>query len=196
MNNPLDIGVAFREGWAAFAREAVALIVGFLLFGLVAGLSFGICAGPMTVGYQSMCIRAARGESVQIGDVFSGFSKFGPSFILMLLYGLAVGLGTLLCVIPGLAVAWFCVWATFLMADGDEDAMSCLKRSWEYSKQNMGGVIVMVIVASVVGSVGSAVGGVGGLVTMPLQMMMLAVAYNRAFGSGSGVFAEQPLPAV
>lgn len=192
MGQPLDIGVTLKLGWESFTREAVAMIVGFLLFMLVAGISMGICSGPMILGYNRMALRAARGEHVEIGDVFKGFDAFGPSFILSILIGIIVSIGIALCVIPGIVAGFMLCWAFWFMADGDLDPMSCLRRSSDFVKANVGAVLVFVIVASVVSSIGGAVGGIGSLVTGPIAMLMMAHGHNRAFGSG----AEQPVATV
>ncbi len=188
MGQALDIGENLRLGWASFTREAVALIVGFVLFMLVAGISMGLCTGPMIVGYNRMCLRAARGEHIEIGDVFKGFDAFGPSFILSILLGIIVAVGVLLCVIPGIVAGFLLCWSFWLMADGDLDPMSCLRRSVDYAKEKLGPVLVFLIVASVISSIGGAVGGVGSLVTGPVSMMMIAHGFLRAFGGA----AEQP----
>lgn len=189
MGQALDIGATLKLGWETFTREAVALIVGFVLYVLVLSISMGICAGPMILGYNRMCLRAARGEHVEIGDVFKGFDAFGPSFILAILIGIIVAIGSVLCVLPGIVAGFLLCWAFWFMADGDLDPMSCMRRSSEFAKLNVGPLLVFLIVASIVSSLGGVIGGVGSLVTGPIAMMMMAHGHVRAFGGGG---VEQP----
>lgn len=192
MNDALNIGTALKMGWEGFARSAVALIVGTLLVGMVSAVTLGICAGPMLVGYCEMCLRASRGEQVEIADVFTGFSRFGSAFILMLLYGLMVVIGCFLFVLPGLFAAIVFAWSPFVMADGENDPIACLRRSYEFSMQNLGAVVVFLLVAWIVSASGSLV-AFGSLITSPLSQMMMAVGFLRGF-SRSGMPVEQALP--
>jgi len=45
----------------------------------------------MNVGLYMMLGKRMRGEVVAIGDVFKGFQKFGPAFLLGLILGIALG---------------------------------------------------------------------------------------------------------
>jgi uncharacterized membrane protein len=158
----------------------VALVVGFIVMVVVSGFTCLLCLGPMTVGYSRMCLRAARGGTVEIGDVFSGFSQFGPSFLLMFLFVVMVVIGSALFVLPGMIVALLFFWAPWFMADGDNDPISCLKRSMAYSLANLGPVLVFVLVNALIMNLGHAV-GVGGLLTAPVAMAMAAHGFARAF---------------
>lgn len=178
----LDIGAALNRAWDVFTKQAVPLIVGYLVYTLVIMVSFGLCAGPMQIGYNRLCLKALRTGDAEIGDVFSGFDQFGPAFLLLLLMGLGIGFGAIFCLVPGLLLAVLWQWAPWLMADGDGDLMSCLNRSLEYGRQNLGAVFVFVLVAGLISGAGGALGGLGQLVTAPIGMLMLAHGYDRIFG--------------
>ncbi len=47
MNNPLDIGETLKLGWETFTKNAVPMIVGILLVGIIGAFTLGICLGPM-----------------------------------------------------------------------------------------------------------------------------------------------------
>jgi uncharacterized membrane protein len=176
---PLDIGACLQRGWDTFTANAVPLIVGMLLAGIVSVCTLGLASGPMTVGYSQMCLRAARGEAVQIGDVFNGFSMFGPAFVLMLLLIVMIAVGCVVIVGP-LVVAVLFFWAPWFMADGDTDAVSCLKRSMAFTMANLGPVLVFIIVNQIVMQLGNAV-AVGTLLTVPVATAMAAHGFTRAF---------------
>lgn len=189
MTRPFDIGQALQAGWQAFAREAVPLVVGTIIYVLVVALSLGLLAGPMTLGLVDMAMRAVRGERLEIGDIFSGFNRFGPSFLLTLLLFAGVAIGTILCVLPGLflGIAW--TWSFFYMAAGDSDPVSCLKRSYNLTLENLGAVIVFLLVGYILQYAGSLV-AIGSLVTMPLGYAMMAAGFESATSR------ETPLPVV
>ncbi|MBI5834385.1 MAG: hypothetical protein HZB16_18975 [Armatimonadetes bacterium] len=189
MLHPLDIGTTLGEGWQTFMRNAGALILGAIL--MVVGIIFtlGLGSGAMAIGYNRMCLRAARGESVAPGDVFQGFSHFVPGLLLMIIAGVAVSVGTMLCVVPGLVIGFGIYWAAWIMADGETDVMECLRRSWAFNMANIGPALLFLIVNTIINSIGGCV-AVGTLITTPVAMAMAAHAYIRAFGGAT--VAERP----
>ncbi len=177
---PLDIGETLKLGWADFTRHPVELIVGTLLVGLLSVVSLGICAPALIVGYYRMCLKAARGEPIVIGDVFSGFPSFLNALLLGLIAAVGVTIGLVLLVIPGLIVCYLIFWAFFFMADGEESPMACIKRSMEYNSAHVGDVLVFVLVAIVIQGVGGLV-PFGSLIAAPVVSAMTAHAFLRAF---------------
>lgn len=178
MSNPFDIGSALSRAWNVFTANAVPLIIGILLVGLLSLVTLGFAAPGLLVGYNKMVLRAVRGEDIEIGDVFEGFSFFVPALLMGIVVGLGVSVGMMLLVIPGLflLVLWYWVW--LLMADGAEGLGDVLKKSGEITKSNLGGAIIFILVAGIVSAAGSVIPG-GGLVTGPLSMAMTAVAYDE-----------------
>ena len=178
---PLDIGTTLSAGFESFSKSAVALILGLIIAGLISSFSLGICAPPMTIGYAKLCLRAARGEEVKASEVMDGFQFFGPSWLLMLCMvgGVLVASCT---IVGGIIVAYLFFWAPTMMADGNRDAIDCLKKSFEYNKVNIGPAVVFMIVIAVIMNVGHGV-VLGGLVTIPVASAMRSHGYLRAFGS-------------
>lgn len=180
MTKPLDIGETLKLGWDTFAKNAVPLIVGTLLVGIIGGISLGICMGPMALGYCKMCLRAAQGEQVAIGDVFEGFQRFGASFVLFLVLVIALGIGFALFVLPGLVLLFMFYFAFWIMAaDEDMGAIDCIKASVELFKRDVGGTIVFVLVNTIVNAIGGIV-PLGSLLTGPVAAAMAAHGTLRA----------------
>lgn len=187
---PLDIGANLNAGFETFSRCAVALILGLIIAGFISAISLGICGPPMTIGYLRLCVRAARGETVQAGEVFDGFQFFGPAWVLMFLivFGVIVASCT---IVGGIIVAYLFFWAPTMMADGNRDAIDCLKRSYEYNVKEIGPVVVFMIVIAVIMHVGHGV-LLGGLVTIPIASAMRSHGYLRAFAGADDGAASEP----
>jgi uncharacterized membrane protein len=176
----LDIGEILKLGWADFTRSAVPYIVGIILVGLISLVSLGICMPAMLLGYYRMGLKAARGESVVVGDVFSGFSDFLPSLLLAIVMVILITIGFVLLILPGIALCYLLFWAFVLMADGERNIMTCMKRSFEYNSNHVGEMLVVVLVIFLISAAGGAV-PFGALVTTPVATAMTAHAYMRAF---------------
>ena len=89
VSNKVSFGTCFKRGWDVFWANWVAFAVAGLLAGIITFCSACICLGPMMVGLCMMALAALReGKKVKIGDVFQGFKKFVPSFVVVLVFGL------------------------------------------------------------------------------------------------------------
>jgi uncharacterized membrane protein len=179
----LDIGSTINASWKDFTTHAVPFIVGMLLVALVGGLTLGICLPAMLLGFYEMVLKAARGGTPEIGEVFAGFNRFVPSLILGIIGAIALCLGFLLLVIPGLVVIWLFFWSFFFMAAGENSATACIQKSVDLSKNNVGPTAVFVLVNIIVNGVGNLV-PFGGLVTGPVAASMAAHAFLRATEGG------------
>lgn len=217
MQQRLGAGDDLSLGWAAFSRDLGVFVGAFFVGSLIMSASMFICAGPIVVGYSRMALKAARGERVEFNDLFSGFSQFGPAFVLGLLWIIALSVVSFIAgligggmqlalfwlpVIPqllavplggviGLLFAALTYRAPYYMADGDLDAMSCLQRAWTFGKANLGYTSVLQLLVQVVTWAGFAACGVGSLFATPLIWVMQGVSVARS-EARPGVY-EQPL---
>src|SRR3990167_6897844 len=133
-----NVGDCLSGAWGIFKNNAITHVVCTLLVMVVASISAGLLAGPMVVGYMRMIEREARGESVQIGDIFRGFDDFVPAFVAGLISSLVVSLGFMLCFIPGLLVMALPPVALFLVARGERDGVAAFNQAWSLVTKNLG----------------------------------------------------------
>jgi uncharacterized membrane protein len=105
-----------------------------VLAGLVQGTSsiVGLVVGAyMAGGITSFALKVARGQPVAFGDVFAGGPYFGRMFVAMICGGIAVGVGMMLCIVPGVIVALGISQYTYLVVDQGMSGIDALKKSWE-----------------------------------------------------------------
>ncbi|CAG7631203.1 DUF975 family protein [Paenibacillus allorhizosphaerae] len=89
-----------------------------------------IVAGPLALGVVVFFLRLVRREPNEIQDVFSGFTRFVPSFLLYLLSAVFVFLWTLLLIVPGIIAGLRYSMAFYIMHDHPElTAMEAIERS-------------------------------------------------------------------
>jgi uncharacterized membrane protein len=166
-----SIGKCISAGFDGLKKDPVTHIVTSLLVGIVGGFSAGLLTGPMMVGYMRMIQKEEAGNKPEIADVFKGFDDFVPALLAVLLSSIAVSIGFLLCIIPGLLILALVPTAAFLVAMGEKDSIQAIKRAFEAVKANLLSAMLCVIVLSIVGSLGSIVCGIGVIVTMPIAFI-------------------------
>ena len=113
----LPIGEVLGGGWRCVTSSFVAMVIGYFLFvvitSIVSGVTFGvgaiILAGPMWLGMCNIALRASRSQSPGVGDLFSGFQSFGPSFLAFLLLMVMMLVAFAAIVIPTGAAVFFAI---------------------------------------------------------------------------------------
>lgn len=132
-------------------------------------------------GVYRMAVKQVRGEPISVSDVFSGGPLFLNMLLLNLVYGLGVGIGTLLCIIPGLLVAGLLFPAFALIADGDS-LSTALTRSSNAMKQDMWSAAGFIFVMGLLVLVSAIPCGLGLLATYPMFWLISALAYRDMVG--------------
>jgi len=128
-----------------------ALVLYFLITAAASGLSCGIGAfllmPPLVVGYSFFCIKVYRGETGDIGEMFSkGFNDYGRSLGGVLWMELFIFLWSLLFLIPGIikAIAYFMT--PYLLADcPNVRPTEALKLSMRMTQGYKGEIFVMAL---------------------------------------------------
>lgn len=142
----LSISYLFSRSWPLF-KENLGLIVGaFFVYLLITGflsdpnfdgdragllsLIGFVVAGPLTAGLYALMLRVHRGEAAVFPDLFEGFREFGRAFGVYVLSVLAIGLGMVLLIVPGLILAVGLWPALYLVMDSELGVMDTLKEAW------------------------------------------------------------------
>lgn len=166
-----EIGTCLSAGIAGLKKNFLVHIVSTLLVGMVGGVSAGLLTGPMMVGYMRMIKVEDEGGTPRIEDVFKGFDDFVPALLAVLLSGILVSIGFMLCVIPGLLIMALVPTAAYLVAMGEKDGINAIKRAFDAVKSNLLGAFFCTLVLGIVGSLGAILCGVGVILTLPITFI-------------------------
>lgn len=115
-------------------------ILGLLLFGkdidkIQSFESFlSIALIPMEYGSIVFLIKYVRKEKTDYTEIFHHYNKFWPVFCLSFLTGLFIMLGCFLLIIPGIIFAISFNFVYYVMADGEENSMECIRKSTKLMK--------------------------------------------------------------
>lgn len=199
----VDIGAWLNETWALYKRHFGLLVAVHLIAAVLGGLTLGILAGPLWLGASMIALALVDGKSPPpVGDVFAGFSKFLPSFLLVLLLGLVSVIVSVVlqisCVLAPLAplavmaIATAAMFSIFLIGERNLDVWPAIQRSVELVKPVFWPLLAWVLLVSVLSGLGVIACGIGVILTAPLHTCGMAVAYRRVAGGPPPV---EPPPA-
>jgi uncharacterized membrane protein len=199
----LDAGAAISYGWNAFTRNVGPLLliglivvllsiglslVGQFIFGdsIILSLTWNIVTTVISLIVAMGLIRAALavvdGRTPEVGMLFSG-EGFVPYLVASLLVGISVGFGLLLCLIPGLILAFLFAFYGYAIVDGrTNDGIEAMKISWQVASSNVGSLILLLLLVVVINFAGALLCGLGLFVTYPLTAIAIAYAWRRLTG--------------
>lgn len=185
----------FGKGFQQY-KENIAIVIPASFIALTLSVcSGGILAGPMLSGVLiiTLGLLDRREPKPKVSDLFKGFRFFFHSLLFVVLWGIVVSAGTLfLLSLPGVGqpAALFFLYASqallmfgpFLIVDRNMDFRSASVVAFQTVKGNFWSFLSVSAIASVVGSIGVILFGIGVILTAPLQICILTVAYRTVFG--------------
>jgi uncharacterized membrane protein len=134
------------------------------------------------VGLNRIFIAAARGETPQFATLFSGGSRMLPFFGTLLLMYIAIVIGFLCLVVPGVILMLGLGPALLFVSDTDLGVVDSLKASWEAMKGHKGNYFLFMLVGFCLMLAGALACCVGELVAFPLFLVAQAIIYTRISG--------------
>jgi hypothetical protein len=147
-----------------------------------------IVTGFFLGGMFRMACRQARGESIDVGMLFSVTDVLPQLVVGSALYGLACAAGFLCLLIPGFIAAGVLMFTLPLIVDAGLPATEALGRSWAALKGEWLSATVFHLAAWLIAGVGSCC-CFGLLVTGPVYCLSIAILY-RDFFLGKGVYVK------
>lgn len=138
-------------GTPAGAMGAVGAAMGLAAFMSIVGMVLGLVAHGMTVGMAQEAI-AAGTTSLNTG-ISVVTSRLVQLIVAAVLVGIAVGVGMLLLVIPGIIAAFLFMFTFVIIIVDNIGAVDAMKKSFELVKANLGDLIMLFIAVIGVGIV-------------------------------------------
>ena len=87
---------------------------------------------PLNWGFVVYFLRLIRGEDLSYGRLFDGYKDFLRIFLTMFLQNLAIVIGILLFIVPGIILCAGLIMTSFVLKDDPEIAyIDAMKKSWE-----------------------------------------------------------------
>ncbi len=158
---------------AAFGVYAVMAIGVLVVFGILAFLA--------QIGVQRAAIRSTRGVTPTFDAMLTG-QHLGKYIGFMVLYAIAVVVGLVLCILPGLVVLFLFQLGPYYILDRGTGVIDAFKASVDAVTKNVGPALLMTLVNALVAILGGMLFGVLTLVTLPFATLFTAHMYRQFNG--------------
>lgn len=197
-----EIGEAVGTGWRLFWPNilpmalfalivwAVDLLIQLLqddlnAFGRFLFNLLGFVIGQLiAIGWIKLALDIHDGKRPNMPAVLGQFRVFVPYMIAAVLYGLMIGIGLILLVIPGIIVAIVFAFYGFHIVDTDEkNPIDAFRRSAEITKGNRWKLFLFGLVLLGINIIGVLILVVGVLFTSGISLLAIAYVYRRLSGT-------------
>lgn len=139
---------------------------------------------PAVAGLLNMCLRTLDGETPSTDHLIEILKRPVPFIIGGVVVGILVGVGSMLCYIPGLIIAGLTLFTVPIMLVEKMAPIDAIKASFDRLKPHWLMATVFYFVITLISQLGVYACGIGLLFTIPVAMMSLAICYRDFHGAG------------
>ncbi|MGV3619055.1 MAG: hypothetical protein ACO1SV_27325 [Fimbriimonas sp.] len=154
----------------------------------------GIGLLPSTISYMlffgmaNMAVLQARGMPITASDVFRPFTRFGPVFVATLLSILALYLGFIACIVPGIFLTGALSLASLIAMNQEVGGAEALRLSMRALGSQAWLMFVVILIGYILASLGALLCLVGMLFTIPLFAASLGLHYHYFFPPANAAY--------
>lgn len=151
-------------------------------------------------GMYRIALKQLRGEPTSVNDLFSAGDVVPALLGATVLALIAIFLGLILCIIPGLILGLLLMFYTPLIVDKRAGVVDSLTMSFNALKPHLGGLMVYALAIIGINLIGLLACGLGLLVTVPVTVVSIAIIYQDFFQGGQAFNANTnlypPIPTI
>jgi hypothetical protein len=190
----VNLGGWIEAGFNLYKNNFTTLVLAAVIALVLSTVTIGILTGPMIAGLINITLQLLRraDPKPEIGAVFKGFNFFLNTFLFTVIWGIAILIGSLLVgwfPIIGQLLSLFIVYAAqaflmfglYLIVDKQMSFWPASQKSIDTVKCNFWAFFALAAIGSIIGSIGAIAFGIGIVLTVPIQICILAVAYQEIF---------------
>ncbi len=207
------VGSAYKNGWRQLWKYFLELfvigIIGFIIgiptqmnewaqgaaaVGILGFLAFVyhiLVNGPVQYGVAFAYLKAARGDKLEIKDMFEAFNNYWNAVLASLLVTVIVIIGLILLIVPGIIFACKLVFTPYLVVDRKMEVLEAIKESWRMTGGHAWTVFFIVLLAIPIGIAGLICFGVGVIISIMWVTLTLASLYHAVSSSGKASVQEE-----
>jgi uncharacterized membrane protein len=167
-------------GWSLVQADLANSVLVTLVFVLVSCVP--LIGGALIAGFHYYFQKKLMGRPAEFADLFKGFNFFVPTLVASILIGLFAGLGTLLCIIPGLVIAAMYKFTYLFIVDKRMDFWPAMQASHAIVKQDYFGSSMFLLALIGINILGALCCVIGVFVALPVTIAAITVAYQEIVG--------------
>lgn len=133
--------------------------------------------GPIGFGASFAFLKAARGDKVEIKDMFEAFRNYFNAVFASLLVGVIIVFGLILLIVPGIIFACKLAFTPYLVVDKKMEVIEAIKTSWRMTDGYAWDVFFIGLLAIPIGIAGLLALGVGVI----LSVMWIGLAFASLY---------------
>lgn len=141
----------------------------------------------LSLGFIKIMLRLVQDKYVEVTDMFNNFKPFLSYFVASFLYGIAIVLGLLLLIVPGIFVAIRFQFYPYFILENNDSSFTALQKSYYLSQNLTLELLLLGIVVIALNAAGILFFGVGVILTYPLSSMAIAVVYRSLIEEGQAI---------
>ena len=209
----VDGGLALSYSWRAMVNHIgplviIALVVvaihfalglitrgtGSSLVDLMAGIVSWVVSSLLAFGLTRAALAILDGRDPTVQDVLNP-DRLITYLLASIMFSVAVTLGLILCVLPGLVIAFLLWFFGYAILDAPDtpgsparNPVAALTRSYQVTSRRPGNILLIAVMCVVLNIVGLLLCGIGLVVTLPLTAIISAYTWRVLTG---GVVAPQ-----
>jgi len=141
-----------------------------------------LVAGPLLAGMFIAVRRRMLEGRTDLMDLFAGFNYFIDAFLIHIIVAIFSIVGLALCLIPGLLAVALYLFPYLFMVDRKLAFWEAMESSRKLVLQDLLGYLLFLILLILINFLGLLLLGVGLLITFPVSIAAVAVAYHETVG--------------
>lgn len=187
-------GHGWRQLWKYFVELFLIGLIGFAIgipagmggWGPGASLAFlGVLGtiyailvvSPVDYGVSFSYLKAARGDKLEIKNMFEAFNNYWNAVLANLLVGIIICIGFILLIVPGVIFACKLAFTPYLVVDRKMEVIEAIKGSWSMTNGHAWEVFLIGLLAIPILIAGLICFGVGVIISIMWIRMALASLY-------------------
>ena len=181
--------ISLPSGLGRFDAEGGAAILGIL------AIAYGILiVNPVEFGVAFAYLKAARGDKLEIKDMFEAFRNYWNAVLANLLVSIIVGVGLVLLIVPGIIFACKLAFTPYLVVDRKMGVIEAVKESWRMTGGHAWKVFLIGLLAIPICIAGLICFGVGVIISIMWITLAFASLYHAVAiaGEAYGQFEAAP----
>jgi uncharacterized membrane protein len=172
------IAISAKESATGVSQPMPPIFPLFMIIWFLAVVTWSVVAQG---GLFRMAIKQVRGEAISPVDLFTTVDVLPSLLGAGLMIGIASGIASLFCIIPGFIVGGLLMLAIPLIVDKRAGAFDAMSQSWSALKDDMAMSALFHFILPLTASIGVIGCGIGLFFTLPLLPLSIAVIYRDFF---------------